>query len=86
MEWLAWTLEDKLNSPVIDETGLTNRYDISLKWDEKTGGPDSNGRHAIVPNPEGLTRAVQEQLGLELVQSTRPVVGFLIGKVDPKLR
>jgi uncharacterized protein (TIGR03435 family) len=80
LEWLAWTLENKLNTPVIDETGLTNRYDISLRWDETIAGPDSNGIYATLPHPEGLFKAVQEQLGLELVRSKRPVVGFVVGK------
>lgn len=71
LEWLVWTLEDKLNKPVIDETGLTKRYDIYLQWDEKTGGA----------NAESLIQAVQEQLGLELVLSTRRVSGFAVGKL-----
>jgi uncharacterized protein (TIGR03435 family) len=43
LELLAWTLEDKLNKPVIDETRITRHFDISLKWDEKRIGLDSNG-------------------------------------------
>lgn len=57
-------LETLLKQPVIDETGLTNHYDVTLKWDEKS--PDN-------PNPEGLKQAVREQLGLELVPGVRPV-------------
>jgi hypothetical protein len=35
----------------------------------------ANGLEAITPNPEKLVKAVQEQLGLELIPSTRLVVG-----------
>jgi uncharacterized protein (TIGR03435 family) len=82
LELLAWTLEDKLNKPVIDETRITRHFDISLKWDEKRIGPDSNGFNATVANPEGLIRAVQEQLGLELLPARQPVVGFVVHKLE----
>ena len=61
---IANALESLLKQPVIDETGLTNHYDVTLKWDAKL--PDD-------PNPEGLKQAVREQLGLELVPGVRPV-------------
>lgn len=82
LDWLSWVLEDKLGKPVIDETGLTERYDISLKWDEKVHAAPPNGLAPIAPNSEKLVKAVEEQLGLELVPSTRPVVGFVVGKLD----
>jgi uncharacterized protein (TIGR03435 family) len=82
LDWLTWVLEDKLGKPVVDETELTNRYDILLKWDEKVDAAPPNGSEAIAPNPENLVKAVQEQLGLELVPSTRPVVGFVVGKLE----
>ena len=56
-------LETLLKQPVIDETGLTNHYDVNLTWDAKS--PED-------PNPEGLKQAVMEQLGLELVPGVRP--------------
>src|SRR6202012_3722733 len=55
--WLTWGLEDKLHKPVIDETGLANRYDISLKWDEEAENGPSNGPGAITPDPEKLVQA-----------------------------
>jgi uncharacterized protein (TIGR03435 family) len=78
--WRAWTLEDKLDQPVIDETGLTNRYDITLNWEESAGGPASSGAWTLPPNRQGLIRAVEDQLGLELVPATRPVMGFVVSK------
>jgi uncharacterized protein (TIGR03435 family) len=64
MESLAWSLENLLKKPVLDETKLTNRYDFELKWDAK------EREH---PDPEGLAKAVREELGLELMPATRPV-------------
>src|SRR3984893_13223996 len=46
-----------LDGEVIDETGLTGRYDFDLKW-------DSN-------QPTSIVAAIREQLGLELVVQQR---------------
>jgi len=81
LDWLAWTLENKLNIPVIDETETKARYDIKLAWDEKTGDPDANAFYPVVPDPENLIKAVHEQLGLELVPAKRPIVEFVVGKL-----
>jgi uncharacterized protein (TIGR03435 family) len=64
MSELATALESNLKKPVIDETGLTNHYDVTLKWDQKSPGQ---------PNPEGLMKALREQLGLYLVPAVRPM-------------
>jgi uncharacterized protein (TIGR03435 family) len=71
---LASFLEDWLETPVADETGLTNSYgyDISLTWEQ-----ESPGR----PNPEVLKKAVREQLGLELVSDRRPIELLFIDRV-----
>lgn len=61
---LAWYLEGKLGKPVLDETGLTNHYDLELKWKE-----EADER----PPAETIVRAVKEQLGLELTTATRAV-------------
>ena len=60
---LARSLEGQLKKPVLDETGLTNRYDLQLKWKQE-------GREVM---PEVLIEAVRSQLGLELTPAKRPV-------------
>jgi uncharacterized protein (TIGR03435 family) len=55
---MASFLEDRLETPVVDETGLTNHYDISLEWKQESWGK---------PNIAGLKQAVRDQLGLERV-------------------
>jgi uncharacterized protein (TIGR03435 family) len=61
---LARCLEDILGKPVINETGRTNCYDFQLLWDEK--GPGE-------ADPVDLTKALHEQLGLELAPAKRAV-------------
>ena len=82
MDWLRWTLEETLDRPVIDETGMKDRYDILLKWDESTNAPDATATNGTSFNPEPLTRAVYEQLGLKMVPARRPVAGFVVRKAD----
>jgi uncharacterized protein (TIGR03435 family) len=60
------------SSPVIDQTGLANKYDFFLKWD------DAVPTH---PNKEGIKQALLEQLGLELVPSREPVEMLVVEKV-----
>lgn len=64
MRGLAGALETFFKAPVIDETGLTNHYDLSLKWEQAS---------ADKPNPEGLKVALGEQLGLVLEPGRRPI-------------
>jgi uncharacterized protein (TIGR03435 family) len=69
---LADYLENYLGIPIIDQTGLTNDFDIDLKWKQ------SNWTE---PNPDGLKQAVLDQLGLELVPSHEPIEMLVVEKV-----
>ena len=69
---LAINLEQYVKSPIVDQTGLAERYDFTLKWDE-TG--------AKQPNLEGLKQALRDQLGLELVPAREPVEILIVEKV-----
>ena len=64
MSSLAWNLEEILKKPVINETSLTNYYDFQLLWKENVSGET---------DPEELTSALHEQLGLELEPASRTV-------------
>ena len=72
---VATFLENALKIPVVDETGLTNRYgyDVSLKWKQESWDK---------PNLEGLEKAVQGQLGLELLPEQRPVELLVIEQAE----
>ncbi len=65
---LASMLEGVLGRPVLDETGLKDKYDFALTWD--------TGR------PESILMATREQLGLELHAAKRPVE-FLVVEPMP---
>jgi uncharacterized protein (TIGR03435 family) len=55
---------------VIDKTGLTGAYDVSLKWTPQTvAAPGGETAAAPPPDVEGgsLFTAIEEQLGLKLV-------------------
>lgn len=60
LELLAGRVAHLQKRPVFDETGITGRYQIELTFDLKE-------------DPESLSRAIEDVLGLELVQAERPV-------------
>ena len=68
---IASFLENELGTPIVDETGLTSScgYDVSLTWEQASPGK---------PNPGVLKKAVQDQLGLELVSDRRPIEFLVI--------
>jgi uncharacterized protein (TIGR03435 family) len=76
-----------LDRPVVDQTGLTGRWDFTLTWtpDEfqfaglgvRPPPPPSNGAAA----PPDLFTAFQEQLGLKLESTKAPAEVFVIDKV-----
>jgi uncharacterized protein (TIGR03435 family) len=66
---LALELELIFGKPVIDQTGLTQRYDIDLQWTDDAGWL---GRQADPDHP-ALKQALLDQLGLELEPATLPI-------------
>jgi uncharacterized protein (TIGR03435 family) len=68
-----------LDHPVIDKTGLTGKYDLSLKWRPDNQPPSDNSSADELP---GLFTALQEQLGLKLEPSKGPVDTLIIDHVE----
>jgi len=72
-----------LQTPVVNQTGLTARYDAHLKFAAESEPPQSDDDDAVpvVPNaPElapSLFRAIENQLGLKLERKKLPV-DFLV--------
>ncbi len=60
---------------VVDKTGLTDRYDLTLKWT-----PDD--AVASATDPPTLFTAIQEQLGLKLEAAKEPVSVIVIDHVE----
>jgi len=75
-----------MDRPVVDQTGLTDRYDFLLKWtpDESQSGIGERGQSPTDdPNaPPGLYTAIQEQLGLKLVSTKAPVDVLVIDHIE----
>ena len=70
---MQFFLDDR---PLVDQTGLTGRYDITLRYthDEANAtDPDA---------PPGLFTAIQEQLGLKLDAVKAPTDVFVIDHVE----
>jgi len=85
---LARVLSDQLGVPVDDQTGLTGKYDVALRWagDGAThvhmegGGRRGSDAPGAVADPSGPTLfdAVQQQLGLRLVPAEQAVARLLV--------
>jgi len=59
------------NLPVIDETGLTNSYDVDAKW---------NGNLRGTALQKEIERVMREQFGLEVVKDNRSVEMLVVEK------
>lgn len=73
-----------LDRPVVDETGLTGRYDFDLEFtpgDVEWNGAFA-GRTPTDADKPGLWTAIQEQLGLKLVATIGPVETIVIDHID----
>jgi uncharacterized protein (TIGR03435 family) len=67
---LARELAQALGRVVLNQTGLSGRYDLTLRWTPDDATPDSSA-------PPGIFTAIEEQLGLKL-ESTRGSVPVLV--------
>jgi uncharacterized protein (TIGR03435 family) len=69
---LTENLEVFLRMPVVDETGLTGKYNFDFKWFK-------NGNQASDPN--AMKQVLLDQLGLELVPTNMPIEMLVVEKV-----
>ncbi len=76
-----------LDRPVVDQTGLTGRYDFTLNWtpdDSQFGGMGASlpPPAAGITPPPNLYTAIQEQLGLKLDATRAPAVVLVVDHVE----
>jgi uncharacterized protein (TIGR03435 family) len=76
-----------LDRPVVDKTGLSGRFDFTLRWTPDDSQFRGLGVRVPAPvddpnAPPGLFTAIQEQLGLRLDSTTAPVEVLVIGRVE----
>jgi len=76
---LARELAQLLGRVVLNQTGLSGRYDLSLRWTPD----DAPALAASSPDgPPGIFTAIQEQLGLKLESTKGPVSVLVIDHVE----
>lgn len=72
-------LSDIMGVPIVDHTGLTGNYDLSLSWDKNRTAGDESLKYA------GLASALRAQLGLQLVPEQQNVDKFVVDNIaDPE--
>jgi uncharacterized protein (TIGR03435 family) len=74
-----------LDRPVVDQTGLSGRFDFQLNWNPDASQFSGQGAriHSDAPDaPPDLFVAIQEQMGLQLKATKAPVDVMVIDKVE----
>jgi uncharacterized protein (TIGR03435 family) len=84
MDAFVFNLSNEIGHQVVDETGLTSNYDLTLTWaaDEMEAPSDlSRSSPGADPGPS-VFAAIQEQLGLKLIPSKGPVDVIVIDHME----
>ena len=85
MHFLAIMLSRQLGRTVVDQTGLTGRYDFKLAWtpeDDAVPAPQTADSSADLAGGPSLFAAISEQLGLKLESIKGPVDVLVIDHVE----
>ena len=84
MDQLAATIAEYLKCSVVDQTGLTGRYDFTLAFESDPLEPGERTQPGAASENSGPTifAAVQEQLGLRLEPKRGPVEMVIVDRVD----
>jgi len=71
IDWLTSWLEAVTKMPVINQTGLTNYYDITVQWKPQAGQSEADAIRQILP----------DQFGIRLVPTNMPIEMLVVEKV-----
>jgi uncharacterized protein (TIGR03435 family) len=73
-----------LDRPAVDQTGISGRFDLMLRWTPDSVGADtkSNDLTADSAAPPGLFTAIKEQLGLKLEPKKLDTDVFVIDRAE----
>ncbi|HUL83429.1 MAG TPA: M56 family metallopeptidase, partial [Gammaproteobacteria bacterium] len=74
---LVQYLSQAFDTPVLDRTNLTERYDFTFGWPPEAALAARNG----LPSNDALRRALKEQLGLELLAVNAPIELLVIDRI-----
>ena len=78
----ALTTVNHFGRPVVDQTGLSGRYDFTLTWNpdqDSARPPDA----AQLPSQTTFMEALHDQLGLKLSAGKAPVDTIVIDHIEP---
>jgi uncharacterized protein (TIGR03435 family) len=89
-DFASWMQSGVMDRPVVDQTGLTDRYDFTLKWTpDDSQFAQFKGAGVTVPPttddpnaPPSLYTAVQEQIGLKMGPAKAPDDVIVIDHVE----
>jgi uncharacterized protein (TIGR03435 family) len=70
-----------LGRQVVDKTGLTGKYDLTLQWTPEQGSSGDAAPPVEASGPSIFT-AIQEQLGLKLESEKAPVEALVIDHLE----
>jgi uncharacterized protein (TIGR03435 family) len=76
---LARELAQVLGRVVVNQTGLSGRYDLNLRWSPDDAAASASSSPDIPPD---IFTAIQEQLGLKLESTKGPVPVLVIDSVE----
>jgi uncharacterized protein (TIGR03435 family) len=91
MSHFSWVLSQRLDRPVLDQTGLSQHYDFTLEWTpEPPPGLALRGDAGAAPPPRELPptsgpdifTALREELGLKLESHKGPVDVMVIDHIE----
>jgi uncharacterized protein (TIGR03435 family) len=78
----AGTLTTPMQRMVVDKTGLTGPWDLDVRYTPNQPVRTNGNEPAADPNVPTLVTALQEQLGLKLERSRRPVEVLVIDRIS----
>lgn len=81
MQSLADSISYQVERTVIDNTGLTGKYDMEMKWtpEDRANAVTDNGAGDA---PPAIFEALKEQLGLKLTADKTPVPTVVVDKIE----
>ncbi|HTE42591.1 MAG TPA: TIGR03435 family protein, partial [Steroidobacteraceae bacterium] len=76
-------LSNQLKRPLLDQTGLTERYNFRMKWGPEAGEADAPPASNAFPEPsrEVLVDALEKQLGLSLISQDGEVKRLIVDRL-----
>jgi uncharacterized protein (TIGR03435 family) len=77
LDRLATALQAMIRLPVVNRTGLTGPYDVTLRWGDARGPAEQ----ASVEEIAAMTTAIEEQLGLKLQSGRAPADVIVVTSV-----